>query len=161
MLTQERELCRRAHWGSSMRRIVNPNEVRFRLLRSDDVPATNPFNLAYRFGLQDTKQEIVAGERLSNGLLAFDFTLTAKQSKDPDRPVFTGRFASGPADDRFVYLSWWAIDRGDYINRVKARLATVDWKMVRASQEQDRTITADMTGWCPGDPRKFVVWYLD
>jgi len=42
---------------------VNPDEVRFRVLRRDDVPASNPLNLAYRFGLQDTKQEIVAGER--------------------------------------------------------------------------------------------------
>ena len=27
-----------------------------------------------------------------------------------------------------------------------------DWKMVRASQEQDRPITADMTGWIPATP---------
>jgi hypothetical protein len=139
---------------------LNPDEVRFRLLRSDDLPATNPFNLAYRFGLQDTKQEIVAGERQPNGVFAFDFTLKVKPGKDSNHPVFTGRFASGPVDDRFVYLSWWAIDRGDYINRVKARLGTVDWKMVRASQERGRPITADMTGWRPGDPRKHVRWYL-
>jgi hypothetical protein len=110
--------------------------------------------------LQDTKQEIVAGERQPHGFLAFDFMLKVKHGKDPNHPIFTGRFASGPVDDRVVYLSWWAIDRGDYINRVKARLATVDWKMVRASQEQDRPITADMTGWRPGDPRKHVIWYL-
>jgi hypothetical protein len=141
-------------------KIVNPDEVRFRLLRSDDVPATNPFNLSYRFGLQDTKQNIVRGVRQPDGVLAFDFTLKLKKSKDPNHPVFTGRFASGPVEDRFVYLSWWAIDRGDYINRVKARLATIDWKMVRQSQEQDKPITANMTGWTPGDPRKYVLWYL-
>jgi hypothetical protein len=141
-------------------KIVNLDEVRFRLLRSDDVPATNPFHLAYRFGLQDTKQDIVAGTRQPDGVLAFDFSLTVKKGKAPKHPVFSGRFASGPADDRFVYLSWWAIERGDYINRVKARLATIDWKMVRASQEQDRPITADMTGWNVGDARKYVTWYL-
>ena len=65
------------------------DEVRFRLLRSDEVPATNPFNLAYRFGLQNTKQNIVEGVRLSDGALAFDFTLRVKQAKDPARPVFT------------------------------------------------------------------------
>jgi len=141
--------------------LVNPDEVRFRLLRRDDVPATNPFKLAYRFGLQDNKQEIVAGEHRPDGMLGFDFTLKVKKDKDPKHPVFTGRFASGPVEDRFVYLSWWAIKRGDYINRVKARLATVDWKIVRAAQEQDKSITADMTGWTPGDPRKYVTWYLD
>jgi hypothetical protein len=137
------------------------DEVRFRLLRSDDVPATNPFNLAYLFGLQDTKQVIVAGERQPSGVFVFDFSLKVKRGKDPKRPLFTGRFASGPVDDRFVYLSWWATERGDYINRVKARLSTVDWKMVMASQKDDRPITADITGWRPGDARKYVVWYLE
>jgi hypothetical protein len=136
------------------------DEVCFRLLRSDDVPATNPHNLAFRFGLQDTKQNIGAGEPQPNGALAFDFSLKVKKGNDPKYPVFTGPFASGPVDDRFVYLSWFAIERGDYINRVKARLSNVDWKMVRASQEQNRRITADMTGRGPGDPRKFVSWYL-
>ncbi|HEY1759415.1 MAG TPA: DUF5990 family protein [Bryobacteraceae bacterium] len=135
-------------------------EVRFRLLRSDDVPATNPHNLAYRFGLQDTKGNIVPGERRPDRKLAFDFALKVKQGKDPARPVFTGPFASGPVDDRFVYLSWFAIERGDYINRVKARLTTIDWKMIRVSQEQDRPITADMTGRGPGDGTKPIVWYL-
>jgi hypothetical protein len=139
--------------------MVKPDEVRFRLLRGDDVPATNPLNLAYRFGLQDTKQIVVTGER-RNGVIAFDFSLTAKMGKDQEHPVFTGRFASGPLNDRFVYLSWWAIERGAWINRVKARLGTIVWQMVRASQEQDRPITADMTGWLPGDARKHVAWYL-
>jgi hypothetical protein len=142
-------------------RIVDSDEVRFRLLRNDDIPATNPYNLAYRFGLQDTKQQIVAAERLANGSLVFDFSLKVKKGKHPDVPVFTGRFASGPVDDRFVYLSWLAIERGDYINRVKARLSNIDWKMIKAAQEQDKAITADMTGWTPGDPRKYVSWQLN
>jgi hypothetical protein len=84
-----------------------------------------------------------------------------KPGKDPEHPVFTGLYASGPVTDRFVYLSWWAIERGAWINRVKACLGTIDWKMVRASQEQGGPITADMTGWDPGDARKYVSWYLD
>jgi hypothetical protein len=139
---------------------VNGDEIRFRLLRSDDIPATNPHKLAYKFGLQDTKQQITEGTPQTNGILAFDFTLRVKKGKDSKNPVFTGRYASGPADDRFVYLSWWAIKRGDYLNRVKARLSTIDWEMVRASLQQDRPITADMTGWAPGDKRKSVRWYL-
>jgi len=137
-----------------------PEEVRFRLLRGDDVPATNPHNLAYRFGLQDTKGNIVPGERRPNGMLAFDFSLKVKQGKDATRPVFTGPFASGPADDRFVYLSWFAIERGDYINRVKARLGAIDWKMIRASRKENRPITADLTGRGPGDAMKPIAWYL-
>jgi hypothetical protein len=138
---------------------VAAGEVRFRLLRANDVPATNPHELAFRFGLQDTKQNIVAGERQADGALAFGFTLRVKEGKD-GRPVFTGLFASGTVEDRFVYLSWFAIERGDYINRVKARLGTIGWEMVRAAQAQGRPITADMTGWSPGDRRKNVTWYL-
>jgi len=36
---------------------MKPDEIRFRLLRSDHVPATNPHNLAFKFGLQDKKGE--------------------------------------------------------------------------------------------------------
>jgi hypothetical protein len=137
-----------------------PEEVRFRLLRSDDVPATNPHNLAYRFGLQDTKGNITPGERQPSGMIAFDFSLTVKQGKDAARPVFAGPFASGPVDDRFVYLSWFAIERGDYINRVKARLGAIEWKMIRASQKENRPITADLTGRGPGEAMKPIAWYL-
>jgi hypothetical protein len=144
-----------------MEGIMGPGEVRFRLRRRNDVPSTNPHNLAYRFGLQDTKGKIVSGVRQADGIFRFDFRLKVKPGKAPEHPVFTGLYASGPPIDRFVYLSWWAIDRGDWINRVKARLATIDWKMVRASQDQDRPITADLTGWNLGDARKYVSWYLD
>ena len=136
-------------------------QVQFRLLRDDDIPATNPHRLTYRFGLQDTKGNIVMGVPQPDGMLRFDFSLKAKPGKDPSRPAFTGQYASGPSTDRFVYLSWWAIERRHWINRVKARLSTIDWKMVRASQEQGRPITADMSGRGPGDPRKHVDWYLD
>jgi len=135
-------------------------EVRFRLLRSDDVPATNPHNLAYRFGLQDTKGNIIPGEIQADSMLIFDFNLKVKQGKDATRPVFTGRFASGPVEDRFVYLSWFAVERGDYINRVKVRLGGIDWKMIHASQKEDRPITADMSGRGPGEATRPVAWYL-
>jgi hypothetical protein len=139
---------------------MKPDEIRFRLLRSNHVPATNPHNLAFKFGLQDKKGEIFPGVREKDGTLAFDFTLTVSKGKDPSRPVFGGRFASGPPDDRFVYLSWYAIKRGDYINRVKARLNTINWKMVREAQRTNKVITANMTGWKPGDARKQVEWRL-
>src|ERR1700733_11917194 len=126
---------------------MKSDEVLFRLLRRNDVPTTNPHNLAYRFGLQDIKGNVVVGIQQPDGGLRFDFSLKVKPGKAPEHRVFTGLYASGPVTDRFVYLSWWAIERGDWINRVKARLGTIDWKMVRASQEQGGPITADMTGW--------------
>jgi hypothetical protein len=135
-------------------------EVRFRLLRKDDLPTTNPHNLAYRFGLQDTKGVITPGERQSDGFLAFDFTLFVREGKDGVSPLFSGPFASGSADDRFVYLSWLAIERGDYINRLKVRLRNIDWELIRTSQKKNRPITADLTGRGPGEAMKPVEWYL-
>ncbi len=52
-----------------------------------------------------------------DSMLAFDFTLKVKKGKNPKRPVFTCWYESGPVDDRFVYLPWWSIKRGDHINR--------------------------------------------
>jgi hypothetical protein len=68
------------------------------------------------------------------------------------RPLFGGRFASGPPKDRFLYLSRRAIKRGNFIKRVEARLSDLDWQMVRAAQESDKAATADMTGRTPGAP---------
>ena len=133
--------------------------VRFRLLRSDDRPATNPHNFTYLFGLQDKAQVIIPPTILSNGFLAFDFRLDVKPGK-AGQPVFTGRFASGPVDDRFVYLSWRSIERGDYINRIKARLSALTWEVIEAAQADGRVLTADMSGRGPGDPNRFVAWSL-
>lgn len=137
-----------------------PSEVRFRLIRADDVPATNPEKDAFVFGLQDTKEQLIAGARGPKGEFIFDFSLTVKPGADPARPVFGGRFASGPASDRFVYLAWRSIPRGVWINRLKARLAGVDWAMVRAAQAADAPIEADLTSRPPGSGKTPVPWRI-
>jgi hypothetical protein len=135
-------------------------EVRLRLIRGDDRPATNPLGEPFEFGLQDTKQAIDPGVRRENGAVVFDLVLTAKPGPDPNRPVFSGRYASGPADDRFVYLAWRSIPRGVWINRVKARLSTITWEMVEAARSEGRLLAADMSGWGPHDARHSVEWKL-
>ena len=141
--------------------MADADEVRFRLIRADDAPATNPLGDPFVFGLQDTKEQLVAAERLPDGRLNWDFALRVKPGPDPDHPVFLGRFASGPAHDRFVYLAWRSIPRGAWINRVKARLGAIDWTLVRAAQAADRPLVADMTGWGPHDSRRQVAWRVE
>lgn len=136
------------------------SEVRFRLIRGDDKPASQELDEPIEFGLQDTKGIVVPATRGPEGEFIFDFALTVRDGVDPKHPAFGGRFASGTADDRFVYLSWRSIPRGVWINRVKARLGSIDWKMVRAAQKADKPLVADMTGWTPGDKRKYVEWRL-
>jgi Family of unknown function (DUF5990) len=131
-----------------------------RLIRSGDLPVSHDRDEEYVFGLQDKQQEIVAGKRQRDGKLVFNFSLQVKAGSDSKRPIFTGRFASGPVDDRFVYLSWRSVKRGEYISRIKARLAGITWAMVRAAQAADRALVADMTGWRPHDSRKTVEWRL-
>jgi hypothetical protein len=134
------------------------DEVRLRLIRADDRPTTNPCSDVFEFGLQDAKQRIVPAERLPDGRLAWNFTLRVKPGSDPARPNFLGQYASGPPDDRFVYLSWRSVPRQVWIVRVKARLAGIDWAMVRAAQAANRPLVADMSGWTPHDRRKQVAW---
>jgi hypothetical protein len=144
-----------------MKKKAGSNEVRLRMIRDDDVPASHDLVEEYVFGLQDKNQQIFPGQRRADGKLIFDFTLQVKPGADPKHPVFTGPFASGPADDRFVYLSWRSVPRGVYINRVKARLSAIKWTMVRAAQAADKPLVANMTGWVPGDKRKQVEWRID
>ena len=132
-------------------------EVPFCVVRDHDKPVSHAFEEPYEFGLQDNKGEIVAGTRDRMGRFAFDFSLKVKPTAD-GRPAFTGRFASGTPDDRFVYLSWRSIPRGVYINRLKARLSSIDWEMIAAALDGDRRVCADMTDWQLGDSRRNVPW---
>ncbi|MEJ0064248.1 MAG: DUF5990 family protein [Caulobacteraceae bacterium] len=134
------------------------SELRLRLIRDGDTPATNPLADEFAFGLQDIKQQIHAGKRRADGKLVWDFTVTVKTAATGNGPVFGGLFASGPASDRFVYLSWRSLERGDYINRVKARLGDIDWPLIRAAQAAALPLVADLTGRSPGGGRISAGW---
>lgn len=134
-----------------------PTELRLRLIRDTDAPPTNPLGDAFVFGLQDTKEQLHPGARDAAGRFVFDFTLAVKPGRD-GAPNFTGPFASGPAGDRFVYLSWRSIPRGVWINRIKARLADIDWPLIERAQ--GRRLAADLSDWSSGGGRRRVDWRL-
>jgi hypothetical protein len=91
---------------------------RFRLLRGDDVPATNPLNSPVGLGCR-TPAEVVA-ENGVNGTLVPDFLLKVKEW-GPKSPCLLQ--AASPVVLSMIVSS---IYPGHYINRVKARLAAVD-----------------------------------
>ena len=136
------------------------SEVRLRLTRSSDAPPTNPLGDAYVFGLQDNKEQLTPAVRDAAGRFVFDFSLTVKRGKD-GAPSFTGPFASGPGSDRFVYLAWRSIPRGAYINRIKARLADIDWALIERARAEGRRLAADLSDWSPGGGRRRVDWRLE
>jgi hypothetical protein len=104
--------------------------VKFRLLR-DSAEPPSPDGSAASFGLQDAKGNIQPPVERSDGMLAFEFGLNAKEGPDPEKPVFSGPFASGPRDERFVYLAWPRLNGQGHVNRVKVRLIDIGWSRVR------------------------------
>ena len=138
---------------------MDEGEVRFRLIRADDAPATNPEGDTFVFGLQDAKGNIDTGVRDDHGRWVFDFTLRVKPGKD-GAPNFLGPYASGSVDDRFVYLSWLSLSRGAYINRLKCRLSEISWDLIREAQAKGRRITGDVSGRGPGQAMHPVGWRL-
>jgi len=138
--------------------MADTKRVRMRLLRDDPVPP-HADGSAFRFGLQN-KEEIFEGRPCPDGKLAFDFEMTVTAGSDPERPLFGGPFASGPAGERFVYLSWQRLNGRGYVNRIKARLADLDWPLVRKAQASGKVLEADMSGRGPGGGRIRVDWRL-
>jgi|GEM_PF-986674 len=134
--------------------------VKMRLLRDDPTPPSADGS-DYLFGLQDNKEELHAGVLREDGKLAFDFTLRlARVDDEAQPPVFVGPFAFGKPQDRFVYLSWQRTAGPGYVNRIKARLADIDWTLVHAAQESGGTLEADMSGRKAGGGKVPVVWTL-
>lgn len=136
--------------------MAEPQTVRMRLLRDDPTPPSGEATPCL-FGLQDSRGRIVEGTRGPDGKFHFDFELAVKPGPD-GAPVFTGPFASGSRDDRFVYLSWQRLDGGGYVNRIKARLKDIDWALLYAAQASGKALEADMNGRRAGGGTVPVAW---
>ena len=134
--------------------------LKMRLVR-DDAPPSPDGGAAVRFGLQDNKDLLHDGVRRDDGKFAFDFELRVAASDDESQPpVFLGPFAFGRPQDRFVYLSWQRTETPGYLNRVKARLADIDWALVHEAQQSGGTLEADLSGRKAGGGKVPVVWQL-
>ena len=134
--------------------------LRMRLLRDDPAPPSADGS-AVRFGLQDNKELLHDGVVRDDGMIAFDFELRVAAAQDETAPpVFLGPFAFGRPQDRFVYLSWQRTELPGYVNRVKARLADIDWALVHAAQESGGRLEADLSGRKAGGGKVPVVWRI-
>lgn len=126
-----------------------------RLLREPQPPS--PDDSAVRFGLQDKKGALHDGVPRADGLIQFDVELSVTGSVDA-APDFGGPFVSGPRGERFVYLSWKRIDGAGFMNRIKVRLADIDWALVRAAQGGGKRLEADLRGVASGGGTRRVEW---
>ncbi len=134
--------------------------LKMRLLRDDPTPAS-PDGSDYAFGLQDNKEQLHEGVLRDDGKLAFDFELRVAAAQDEAQPpVFLGPFAFGRPQDRFVYLSWQRTAGPGYVNRVKARLADIDWALVHEAQDSGGRLEADLSGRKAGGGKVPVTWRI-
>ena len=95
----------------------------------------NPPGQSAEFGLQNKKQDIIVGEKLPDGRLRFSCELKVKPT-DAGQPNFTGPFAHGTVQERFLYLSYRVMQNGEWKwnRRIKVHLKTITWEQVEAAQ---------------------------
>ena len=95
-----------------------------------------------QFGVQDKDETLLLGEAAPDGALVFDLELEVKP-EGAGGPVFVGRFAHGPASDRFLYLSWRNAT-GEYAQRFKLPLSAITWPDIRSAQAADTPLVGDL-----------------
>lgn len=127
--------------------------VSIRLLREPEPPS--PDGSKVRFGLQDKKGAMHEGVARADGLIQFDLEVEVKGEAEAF-PDFAGQFVSGPRGERFIYLSWQRTDGAGFMNRIKVRLADVDWAMICAAQ--GKRLEADLRGVATGGGKRPVAW---
>jgi hypothetical protein len=97
-------------------------------------PATNEGKAAF-FGLQDKAQALLEGQPRDDGALQFDFELDSKGAVGQGAPDFSGKFAHGTPNARFLYLSYGYPDSGKltWIFRIKIPLRDITWDIINAA----------------------------
>ena len=104
-----------------------------------------------RFGLQDKKQQLQEGQPLSDDELAFDFELTVQLDNDGSAN-FTGAFAHGTRDKRFVYLTYMGKDGDSWqiFRRIKVPLWMISWQDVETAVTRGHRLQASVFGLSSG-----------
>ena len=131
--------------------------VGMRLLRDDPAPPSG--GASAPFGLQEKDATLQPPVRRADGMHVFDFELMVAEG--PDRkPTFTGPFACGPREQRFVYLSWPQLDGCGYVNRIKLRLTDLEWPLLEKAIARGVPLEADASGRKAGGGTIPVEWRL-
>ena len=131
--------------------------VRIRLLREPEPPSSDGSEV--RFGLQDKRGAMHEGVACRDGLMQFDFDVAVTAAPD-GAPDFGGPFVSGPRGQRFVYLSWQRARGTGFMNRIKVRLADLDWALVRRAWDENRPVQANLRGAPTGGGTRPVNWTI-
>jgi hypothetical protein len=131
--------------------------LRLRLLRDD--PAAPSGEASAPFGLQDKGGTVHSPVRRADGTHVSEFDLAVSEGPH-GRPNFTGPFACGPRDQRFVYLAWPRLDGCGYVNRIKVRLTDLDWPIIEQAIAGGVAVEADASGRQAGGGTVPVAWRI-
>lgn len=137
--------------------MVEKRAMRMRVLRDD--PTAPSGDASAPFGLQDKDGKLQPPVKRADGMHVFDFELTVAEGPD-GKPNFTGPVASGPRDQRFVYLSWPHLDGCGYVNRIKLRLTDLEWPLIEEAIARGAPLEADASGREAGGGTVLVNWRL-
>jgi Family of unknown function (DUF5990) len=99
------------------------------------------------FGLQDKVEAIHLGKTAPDGGLMWDLLLDVKP-EGLGAPVFLGPFTHGPANGRFLYLSW-RNKTGEYAQRLKLPLGAITWDDIRAARGMDKPLVGLLVDMAP------------
>jgi hypothetical protein len=87
-----------------------------------------------RFGLQDKKGALAAGERADGDAIAFECEATARPDDDGATARVTGPFVHNSGKERILYVSW-RNDAGEWRRRLKIPIDELPWAEVEAAGE--------------------------
>lgn len=98
-------------------------------------------------GLQDKKQALHLGTRLSNGSIGYDFSVTVERKPNQAMPKFGGPFVHGTAAAPFLYVSYREAQAGSpWIRRLKIHLSSITWAQVEAALASNAVIEGHISG---------------
>ncbi len=102
---------------------------------------------AIEFGLQDKKQDLHCGRSIAADTITFEFTLDVRRHND-GRANFTGAFAHGTREKRFVYLTYKVPDGESWqiYRRLKVPLHEISWEQMETALTERRTLQARVSG---------------
>ena len=132
--------------------------VRLCVTTDPSVAAQHPDLAGTEFGMQDRNGDLQYGTPLPGGRLGYQAGIVAKRHRGSGAVRFVGPYASGPAGDEFVYMSWRVPGVAAWTMRLKLRLTALVWEELVAADANRQTFSADVTGRLPHDNTKPVGW---
>ena len=115
---------------------MSVREIQIRILVTNPPPSTIE-SRPTEFGLQDKSGNLIPGQPMPDGSLLFECVLKASVDKPPN---FTGPYAQGTPQERFIYLSYRPVGEAAWIKRIKVMLGSITTEQVAQRSVLETTV---------------------